>query len=150
MEEFHMRDFVIGLVMILIAISPFVLYYLGRKRTAIINFVIVFSYFFSWFYILFTGVSYGSNTITVIWLTSLSLALIFLILNTVWLFFKIHPDFNKYVLGIILLIIIALSFIVFFNNNDLFSVIDLTMIYIVPLFLIATLIIGFVRFDRQL
>ncbi|MFA9558403.1 hypothetical protein ACERII_13935 [Evansella sp. AB-rgal1] len=108
-----MRDFVVGLVMILIAISPFVLYQLGRKRISIVNFVIVISYFFSWFYILFTGVSYGFNTLTLIWLISLFLALIFLVLSAVQLFFKIHPDFNKYILGITLLVIMALSFIVF-------------------------------------
>ncbi len=147
-----MRDFVISVVLLLIIVSPFIFYRLGKKRTAYANIFVVALYFFCWLYILFAGVPYGLNIITVVWLLSLFLTLLFLVMSGVHVFYKIYPSFNKYFLCIIFLSVLGISlfiFIKFYSDKTVDFIIDLLMIYTVPLFLAILLVIGIIQSNKN-
>ncbi|MBE4909164.1 hypothetical protein IMZ08_13945 [Bacillus luteolus] len=140
-----MSAFIISMVLLLLFVSPFIFYRLGKKRMAYVNLFVVTLYLLSWLHVLFAGIPYGLNLSTVVWVIALALSLLFLVLSGVHVFYKIYPGFNKYALSIVFLITIGISLFIFMNfysDKGVNSILDITMIYTVPLFLASLLVIG--------
>jgi hypothetical protein len=145
------NDLIINLVFILIAISPFVFYRLGKKRTSYVNLAFVALYFSSWVYIIFTGTAISLNISTIVWLTSLTITLVFLIISGVQLFYRFFPGFNKVALVTIAFIIVGISSLIFLNfyKASINSILNIAMVYTIPLFFLSLFVIVVIRINKQ-
>lgn len=96
------------------------------------------------------GDSTEMNIISITWLSSLSMSILFLLVASGSIFYKMAPKINRVQLPLIMLSVLMTGFLMNKQKIDfeVTAFLDTIMGYLTPLFLFTILIIGAFQYDR--
>lgn len=145
-----MQDFIIILVILCIIASPILYFQIGKKKIGYLNLFTVILFLVTWGTGIWLGIEFDWNVIIILWFPSLIISTLFLLVAASYIFYRVAPKINRLLLPVIILVVLAISYhlnrytIVF----DVSLFFDIFLVYITPMFLFATLLIGAFQYDR--
>ncbi|KQL51782.1 hypothetical protein AN965_18640 [Alkalicoccobacillus plakortidis] len=135
------------LTIFLMFISPFIYMYLGKKILALINGAVLIGFLFSWYSVMGNiGRSATLNWETIVWMALIYILSIFLIISISLLvnrWFSLSKSFSVPSITAILLILV----VIFSFNLDIYELIFATVIYLVPTYVIFSLLVGLFKYE---
>lgn len=144
-----LSEMVIKILLLLCVINPFFFVFLKRKRLAIVNAVLLFFCGFFWI----QSISYkGSNEVNL----DIYMWLLFLVINLFLLVSSVTFLCKRFLLNnlsILLSSITAISFgisivIIKLKGLELFLVVEIILLYVIPVYLLLILISSMVQLNR--
>ena len=144
-----MTDTIISLLFICMFISPFLYLHLKKKGLAAINGGILVIYFISWINSMkYKGVPWELTVGNIVWLSSLIFSVIMLITAISFIFYKISPKTNRYVIPAIILFAIVTGGMIS-SDESVQTLLDTFLVYIAPICIAGFIVIGTIQWDRK-
>lgn len=147
-----MTDFIITGMILVLLINPFIFLYLKHPKLAIINGIFLTFYIVAWFYSINYKGSQEINLAIVSWATLLFVNSIFIIVSCSKLanqWFSTNKITNLLLISSSAVVSFILFLLINNSQNILFALLDILLLYFLPIYLFLTFVFGLLKYDKE-